>query len=128
MTKVLVFGAFDPLHEGHLNFFKQAKKYGDYLVVIVARNINIERMKGHLPQFDEMDRKLFVEKSKMADKVFLGKRDNPFQSIIDQDPDVICLGYDQVSFTDGLEKKFPKIRIVKLKPYKPEIYKSSKLK
>ncbi|MBI2582387.1 adenylyltransferase/cytidyltransferase family protein, partial [Candidatus Woesearchaeota archaeon] len=31
MKKVMCFGTFDLLHLGHLNYFQQAKKYGDYL-------------------------------------------------------------------------------------------------
>lgn len=128
MIKVLVFGAFDPLHQGHLNFFKQARQHGDYLVVAVARDINIERIKGHIPKFSEEERKLAVEKCELADEVILGRHHHPFQTIIDTNPDVICLGYDQSSFTEGLDSKFPDIKIVRLKSHKPDIYKSSKLK
>ena len=54
--KVMVFGTFDGLHEGHKNFFKQARKYGDYLLVVVGRDKNVEKMKGHLPQRNENER------------------------------------------------------------------------
>jgi len=36
MKKVICFGTFDLLHLGHLNYFQQAKKQGDYLIVVIA--------------------------------------------------------------------------------------------
>ena len=30
---VLVTGGFDPIHSGHIKYFKEAKQLGDYLVV-----------------------------------------------------------------------------------------------
>ena len=37
----MVFGTFDILHPGHLDFFKQAREYGDEVVCVIARNINV---------------------------------------------------------------------------------------
>ena len=45
MKKVMVFGTFDGLHEGHLDFFRQAREYGDYLIVAVARDVNVKKIK-----------------------------------------------------------------------------------
>jgi len=36
--KVMVFGTFDIFHPGHRSFLNQAKKYGNYLIVVVARD------------------------------------------------------------------------------------------
>ena len=33
MDVVLVTGGFDPLHSGHIEYFKEAKKLGDKLIV-----------------------------------------------------------------------------------------------
>jgi len=49
--KVLVFGTFDGLHEGHKNFFKQAREFGDFLVVVVGRDSTIVKTKGRPPKF-----------------------------------------------------------------------------
>jgi FAD synthetase len=127
MKRVMVFGTFDFLHLGHLNFFKQAKNFGDYLIIVVARDINVEKIKGKPPKLDEQQRLSALGRQGIADKLILGDIVDPYAVIRKEKPDVICLGYDQNSFTVGLTKKFPQIEIIRLKPYKPEIYKSSKI-
>ncbi len=131
MKKVLVFGTFDRLHPGHLNFFEQAKKYG-FLFVVVARDRTVERVKGRLPQHNEKMRKKGIEKTRSAEKVLLGNLKNPYILIKKIKPDFICLGYDQKFFIQDLPKKIKefglKIKTIRLKAYKPNIYKSSKMK
>ena len=127
MSKVMVFGTFDGLHKGHLNFFQQARQYGDNLVIAVARDKNVEKFKNHLPKLREQKRLAEIKKAKVGDKVILGQIKNPYNVIKNEKPDVICLGYDQSSFSNGLKKVFPKIKIIRLKSYKDNIYKSSKL-
>ena len=41
----MVFGTFDILHQGHLDFFKQARKLvaNPFLVVSVARDVNVKK-------------------------------------------------------------------------------------
>jgi len=121
---VMVFGAFDILHKGHLNYFDQARKYGDYLIAIIARDKTILEFKGEEPINNEKVRQKNV--GKYVDKAILGHRTDRHLVIRKNKPDHICLGYDQMSFDKGL-KKF-KIPITRLKAYKPHIYKSSKLR
>ena len=63
MIKIMVFGTFDIFHEGHKNFLKQAREYGDYLIVVVARDETVEKVKKRLPQNDENSRLEIIEKS-----------------------------------------------------------------
>lgn len=130
MEKVLVFGAFDGLHEGHKDFFRQAREFGDHLVVVVGRDSTIVKTKGRLPKFNEEERLKAMQESGLVDEVRLGNEGNdPYKIIKEINPDIICLGYDQTHFTDKLEQKLKemglKIEIKRLKPYKPEIYHSS---
>ncbi len=133
MVKVMVFGTFDIFHYGHANFLKQAKQYGDYLIVVVARDLTVKKIKGEWPFNKEDSRVQKIKKSRLANKVVLGCLGDKYKIITKLKPDVICLGYDQNSFTDILKYELKKrnlshIKIIRLKPYKPEIYKSSKLK
>lgn len=129
MKKVLAFGTFDTLHPGHEHALKEAKKYGDHLTVIVARDATVCHVKGKEAAFDENTRLKNLEKLNIADKVRLGCLDNKHQVITDEDPDVIALGYDQKFFVDKLEDVVKKhVKILRLKAYKPNVYKSSKLR
>ena len=46
MKVVLVTGGFDPLHSGHIAYFKAAKELGDHLVVGVNSDDWLIRKKG----------------------------------------------------------------------------------
>lgn len=128
MTKVMVFGTFDGIHPGHLNFFKQAKKYGDFLIVVVARDKTIKRIKKHLPSLKERERLKIIENCQLVNKAFLGRLQNPYWIIKKIKPNVICLGYDQIAFTEDLGQELKKMglktKVYRLKPYKPERYHS----
>ena len=129
MQKVMAFGTFDTLHPGHTYALKAAKKLGDYLVVIIARDKTVEKVKGRKPVFNEKIRLENLKHLGIADKVRLGSLGNKYQVIIDEKPDVIALGYDQKFFVDDLKNVIDKnVRIIRLKPHKPGIYKSSKLR
>jgi len=125
MKKILVFGSFDGLHKGHLNLFKQARKHGDKLIAVIARDSTIKKIKGRAPRYPEKTRLKKV--AEHVDKAVLGNKRNKYAVIKRINPDIICLGYDQNSFTRDLKKHFKK-KIIRLKPYKPHIYKSSKIK
>ena len=131
--KILVFGTFDGVHEGHLNLFKQARKLSKnpFLIVSIARDVNVARIKNKLPFNNEKRRQALVKKTKLADRVVLGSLKNYLSHIVKEYPDYIALGYDQIHYTENLKKELkslgltPKIR--RLKPYKETIYKNSLL-
>lgn len=123
----MVFGTFSVIHPGHLNLFKQAKKYGGRLAVVVARDKVSQKIKGRKPINTENDRLELVRSLKIVDQAVLGDRIDPMKNIKKFKPDVVCLGYDQVAFVDILKKTFPDQKIIRLKPYKEKHYKSSKL-
>jgi len=128
----MAFGSFDILHEGHKHYLKEAKGFGDYLIVIVARDGNIVRFKGKKPKNDENYRLEQVKKLDFVDEAVLGHKDDILEVLEEFKPDVICLGYDQKTIDkeklkQELEKRNLKAEIVRAKPYKEDIYKSSKL-
>ena len=56
MIKVMAFGSFDLFHKGHEEYLLQAKSLGDYLVVVVSRDVNYENIKQNKPLFNEEQR------------------------------------------------------------------------
>jgi FAD synthetase len=129
MKKVMVFGTFDGIHEGHLDFFRQAKQYGDYLIAIIGRDSNILKIKNHLPLRSEQERLQNLRNCKLVDEVLLGHENDPYKMIEKIKPDIICLGYDQGGYAENLEIKLREeclnIKIFRLKAYKPKQFKSS---
>jgi len=129
MSKVMIFGTFDIIHPGHLYLFEEAKKLGDTLTVIVARDQTVLEVKGRAVQNDENTRLKNIENLHIADKVILGNLADKYQVIKEEKPDIIALGYDQRAFVDSLNETLDsKTKIVRLKPFKEDIYKSSKLR
>ena len=129
--RVLAFGTFDLLHPGHISFLKQAKKLGDFLTVVIARDSTIKRYKKITPIHSESKRIKNIKDLKIADQVILGQHDlkKKYDIILKLKPDIIALGYDQKFFIKDLPKAIKKLkkscRNIRLKPYKPEKYKSS---
>ena len=46
MKIVVVSGGFDPIHSGHIEYFKSAKEYGDKLIVALNSDNWLEKKKG----------------------------------------------------------------------------------
>ncbi len=126
---VMAFGTFDYLHAGHENYLKQAKKLGDELIVIIARDQTVRSVKGQPPVNDENQRLKNLRLTGWADKVILGNLENKHQVILKHQPDVIALGYDQYAFTQTLQRTIIEnslsTEIIRLMPYFPQVYKSS---
>lgn len=127
---VMVFGAFDGLHSGHLDFFKQAKNFGDFLVVSVGTDKNVEKIKGKKPLFSENERLELVGQLKIVDKAILGAEESFYEHIKQHTPDVICLGYDQWADEGSVKSELGKVGLVRteicrLKPYEEHRAKST---
>ena len=132
MKKVMCAGTFDIIHPGHLYYLSEAKKHGDKLIVVVARDNTSEKFKGKKPVHGERERLEAVKMLKIVDEAVLGNKDNIFDIIEKIKPDVICLGYDQKvqkqELEDELRKRNIKAEVVRADPYMQNVYKSSKLK
>src|SRR3989344_6207804 len=133
MKTVMASGSFDLINPGHLYYLGEAKKYGDKLVVVVARDSSILRFKGKRPKYSERERLERVRQLSIVDEAILGNEGNIFDIISEIKPDAICLGYDQKPTTmeelkEELKKRNIKAEVIRVGAYRPEIYKSSKMK
>lgn len=127
MIKVMVFGVFDGLHEGHRAMLKEAKTYGDYLIAAVAQNHIVQHLKGHLPKIDIGERIAHLEAEDGIDEVVIGDAElGTWEVVKKYKPDVIALGYDQQLLKENLERNMnkldytPEIKI--MKSYEPNLY------
>ena len=67
---VLVHGVFDVVHLGHISHFKEAKSYGDILVVSITPDRFVK--KGfNKPYFDEHQRAKFLSSLEIVDYVII---------------------------------------------------------
>lgn len=70
MKVVLVTGGFDPLHSGHIEYFKAAKKLGDKLVVGLNTDAWLTRKKGR-PFMPGAERSTIIQNLKIIDHCML---------------------------------------------------------
>lgn len=130
-TRIMIFGTFDMVHDGHKHLFKQARSLSKnpFLIVSIARDSNVERIKGQRPRHTQSERQKLVSKVIGVDKVVLGAAGDPIPHIKKEKPDLIALGYDQTAYVRGLSSSLKqaglKTKVVRLKPYKPHLYKTS---
>ena len=128
--KVMVFGSFDVLHDGHRYLFHRAKQYADELIVVVARDFNYASLSGYNPVHDEKQRLVNVQDEDLVDKAYLGEKQDVYAIIRRERPSVICLGYDQKYFIDDLKvaletSNLSNTKIIRIDSYKPDSMKSS---
>lgn len=95
MVRVMATGVFDLLHPGHLFFLEEARKLGDELVVVVARDQTARRLK-HEPYLPEQLRREMVGALKPVDRAVLGSATDIYSTVVEVRPDIIALGFDQL--------------------------------
>jgi FAD synthetase len=95
VVRVMATGVFDLLHPGHLYFLTEARKLGDELVVVVARDRTARRLK-HEPYVPEHIRREMVEALKPVDRAVLGSTTDIYETVVRERPSIIALGFDQV--------------------------------
>lgn len=127
-------GTFDRLHSGHDAFLRQAKRLGDELVVIVARDRTAERHRGYRPRLTEPARLGRVRAHPLVDRAVLGSLGTDYLvPVVALRPMVLALGYDQWPDEAELRRALngrglATTRIVRLEAHEPNQFHSSLLK
>ena len=95
---VCVSGYFDPIHVGHIEYFKNSKKLGNKLIVIVNNDEQATLKKGK-PFMPADERIKIIEELKCVDKVIKSiDKDRTVcktLEIIEPKPELFCNGGDQ---------------------------------
>jgi FAD synthetase len=117
-------GVFDLLHPGHLYFLREARKLGDELWVVVARDSTARHFK-HEPILSEGSRAALVEGLKPVDRAVLGHEGNIYEILDEIRPDVIALGFDQVHDEDRIleecRKRGLETKVVRLPKFEGDL-------
>ncbi len=120
MVKVMASGTFDLLHLGHIYYLKEAKKLGDELVVVVATDKTVRKLK-HEPITPEDIRVKLVNELEVVDKSVLGHEDDMYEVVSEIKPDIIAIGYDQIHEENEIKKELEKrninSKVVRLSKY-----------
>ena len=95
MTKVITYGTYDLLHEGHINLLRRAKELGDYLIVGVTSD-SFDRGRGKLNvRNNVLERVQAVKETGYADEViiedYLGQKIDDIQRY---DVEIFAIGSD----------------------------------
>lgn len=92
---VLTNGCFDLLHSGHIHIFREAKKYGDILVVAVNDDFSVKKIKGaSRPIFPLEERLEILEAIEDIDYLTFFSEETPQKIIAVLVPDVLVKGGD----------------------------------
>jgi FAD synthetase len=120
MVKVMATGTFDLLHMGHIFYLREAKKLGDTLVVVVATDSTVRKLK-HDPITPQEIRVNLIKELKMVDEAYLGHEDDIYTIVQEIKPDIIALGFDQmyndVTIKNELKKRKLNVKVVRLSKY-----------
>jgi FAD synthetase len=100
---VLVFGTFDGLHDGHRFFLREAKRLGIRLVVSVATDEVVEKLKKRHSAHGLAERMAALLGSGLVDEAVAGDTElGSFTALRNYRPDIIALGYDQSNLAKKL--------------------------
>ncbi len=105
MKKVITYGTYDLLHQGHINLLRRAKELGDYLIVGVT-NDNFDRERGKLNvRNNVLERVEAVRSTGLADLIviedYVGQKIDDVQKY---DVDIFAIGSDWVGKFDYLNE------------------------
>ena len=119
--QVIVFtnGCFDIIHSGHLDLLKEARSYGDKLIVGLNSDKSVRKLKGsERPVIGQSERKKILSALKFVDDVIIFNEENPLKLIKKLKPSILVKGADyskeQVVGRDFVESYGGEIKLVKL--------------
>ena len=128
---VLTGGVYDIIHPGHIHTLKNSKQEGDLLIVSIARDNRVIKIKGRKPINNEKRRTILVSSIRYVDFTLLGSKGDIFGIVKKIKPNIITIGYDQTHQISELRRRVKinnlNIKIKKLDSPIPHV-KSSNLR
>ncbi|MDI6730569.1 MAG: FAD synthase [Candidatus Altarchaeum sp.] len=119
MKTVVATGVFEILHPGHIKFLTEAKKLGNKLIVIVARDKLIRKKKNII--VPEEQRLEVIKSLKVVDEAILGDENDIFKPIEKIKPNIIALGKNQLVdekiLAEELKKRNLKAKVIRIENF-----------
>ncbi|MDQ0254448.1 glycerol-3-phosphate cytidylyltransferase [Evansella vedderi] len=104
MKKVITYGTFDLLHNGHINILKRAKDLGDHLTVAISTD-EFNAIKNKKAYHSYENRKFILEAIRYVDKVIPENTwEQKIQDVIDNEIDIFVMGDDWEGKFDFLKE------------------------
>ncbi len=127
---VMIGGAFEIIHPGHLHTIEQARRLGNTLVVVVATDKTVARNKGRDPVTKQEWRVKLVSAVRGVDVGLPGGQGSIYDTLEKVRPDVVALGYDQTHNPADIEAEAKRrgleLSVVRLTSPLPDV-KTSKI-
>ena len=115
---VMIGGAFEIIHPGHLHTIEEARRLGNTLVAVVAADMTVLKNKGREPVTSQDWRVRLVTSVKGVDVALAGGQGSIYDTLAKVRPDVVALGYDQTHDPAVIEAEARKrgmdVRVVRL--------------
>lgn len=129
---VMTFWTFDIIHPWHEYFLKKAKLHWDVLVTLISTDNNAKKFKWKQPINDSKKRAKQLKELNISDITCVWEELSTLKWLDLYAPKVVCLWYDQIWFSKELQKHIKEkkldIKVIRIKWFKENIYKSSLIK
>ena len=121
---ILANGVFDIYHIGHALYLEAAKKMGDYLVVGVTRDANVN--KGpHRPVNKQTDRLKVIESVRYVDQAFMCN--DSLDALEEWKPDIFAKGADYIGKIEKRHADYCKAHGIEIRFTNTPIYSATKI-
>jgi D-beta-D-heptose 7-phosphate kinase/D-beta-D-heptose 1-phosphate adenosyltransferase len=117
---VMTNGCFDIVHAGHIHLLKNAKKFGDFLIVAINSDKSIKALKGKKRPINKLsDRIELLNSLSFVDLIVVFNEMTPIKIIKMLSPDVLVKGGDykikDIVGADFIKAKKGEVKTVQLK-------------
>lgn len=127
---VMIGGAFEIIHPGHIHTISEARRYGDILVVVVATDKTVQKNKGREPVTPQEWRVKLISALRDVDLALPGGQGSIYDTLEKVRPDIVAIGYDQKHVPQEIESEAAKrgmhVKVVRLTSPIPSV-KTSKI-
>ena len=120
MKLVMTNGCFDIIHAGHIHLLKNAKRFGDFLIVAINSDKSVKSLKGNKRPINKLSDRIELLKSlSFVDLIIVFNELTPIKIIKMLSPDVLVKGGDykikDIVGADFVKSKKGQVKTIKLK-------------